>query len=783
MEGERKAGRRPRREFIGRRAQAAAAIGDYADAAEDYSRALDGGDEPSAAADHTGRGWCYIVLEAWPLALRDFEQTVRLDPDNSDGYNGRGYALVRCGRSREAVRDADKALQLGRVSLRTLYNAARIFAQAAACAGRPREQADRLRAPATRPGPSSGSNGVAPRSPAPRLLASQRRTRRGPEPGSRDCRVPGPCRSLRCRPALRAPGRRTPWKGCRDVSPAVDGASRFRGLAVAADAPCEAGPRPSLELLSDRILPSIGLAGLTNPDLSLDKANRALVQAQIIETPAAALPPYHDSGTSSLSYRQLLDVIRAASPAAGLGAPVATVGTLELDGQTVQVLNLSYGSSVTFRLAFGDGGAASPGEPGSAAILSSNLLGGLVDVNSQGGDSRFLLDFDRPGRDWFGGPSLSLLLNSAYGAESAEGDFSADHALRDRASFGDHGPTQTQPAAASEGTSPSLAAFLTDRPNGMQIAGGLAAQTAGEAGGNPTGEVAANALGDPADVLIAVEPGVPDANADLFNLQKADLAVVPIYVVRDAPAVPAAETRADGRPDLSLTAYVVGLDETQAASRRSPSVAAADWAFAQLASKDGGGEMGAWRLAAAGLSSDRPESTAEPPSTASADAGLRLREWLDALVPRVERVPPWFRRSAWRECWPTCAGKVGVPAAAFRLRSDDRPRQPTDLIPTRFPALSQILSRRETFPQRLSVPPVPRRFSFGMRRSDSDAAKRGPARRPPTRPPGLPCRAAFLAAAWAALFRETSTRVLFAFAPIYIHSTSVGPPGPASRRP
>ena len=387
--------------------------------------------------------------------------------------------------------------------------------------------------------------------------------------------------------------------------------------------------RPSLEFLSDRILPSIGLSGLANPDLSPVKTDPALAEVRIIEIPgAAALPPYHDSGASSISSQQLLDVIQAASPAAGLGRPVATADTLEIDGQTVQVLNLSYGSSVTFRLAFGDGDAAAPGEPDSAATSSSNLLGGLVDVYSQGGESRFLLDFGGSGRDRLGGAPLSLLLNSAYAAESPADGPSADHALRDRTSFDDHGPTETQPAAASEGTSPSLAAFLTDRPSGEQIAGGLAAQTADGAGGDVTGEVAVNAPDDPADVLIAVEPGVPDANADLFNLQKADFAVVPTYVVRDAPAAPAVATGADSPTDLSLSAYVVGLGEAPAASRRLPSVAAADRVFEQLASKDGGRQMGAWRLAAAGLSSDRPENAA------SADIGLRLREWLDALVPR-----------------------------------------------------------------------------------------------------------------------------------------------------
>ena len=127
VEGERRAGRRPESRVYRARAQAAVAIGDYIVAAQEYSRALDGDDRPSTAADHAGRGWCYVMQEVWPLALRDFEETVRLDPGNGDGYCGRGYALARCGRLREAVRDAHKALQLRSDEPRTLYNAARIF--------------------------------------------------------------------------------------------------------------------------------------------------------------------------------------------------------------------------------------------------------------------------------------------------------------------------------------------------------------------------------------------------------------------------------------------------------------------------------------------------------------------------------------------------------------------------------------------------------------------------------------------------------------------------------
>src|SRR4029077_2645603 len=123
----------------------AVAIGAYVVAAQDYSRALDGDDQPGTAADHAGRGWSYVMQEVWPLALRDFEETVRLDPGNDDGYCGRGYALARCGRLREVGRDADQALRLCADEPRPLYHAARIFAQAAsgAAAAGPHDRAER----------------------------------------------------------------------------------------------------------------------------------------------------------------------------------------------------------------------------------------------------------------------------------------------------------------------------------------------------------------------------------------------------------------------------------------------------------------------------------------------------------------------------------------------------------------------------------------------------------------------------------------------------------------
>jgi tetratricopeptide (TPR) repeat protein len=111
------------------RAQARSLTGDHAGAAEDYTRAL--GLEPEQAVLHAGRGWSYLVLEAPGLALRDFERTIALAPKNGDAYNGRGYALARIGKPREAARDAETALRLDPDQPRTLYNAARVFSQAA----------------------------------------------------------------------------------------------------------------------------------------------------------------------------------------------------------------------------------------------------------------------------------------------------------------------------------------------------------------------------------------------------------------------------------------------------------------------------------------------------------------------------------------------------------------------------------------------------------------------------------------------------------------------------
>jgi tetratricopeptide (TPR) repeat protein/tRNA A-37 threonylcarbamoyl transferase component Bud32 len=133
-------GGRPSAELHLARGLARAGRGDLAGAIDDYTRAL--ALKPGRPAPHAHRGWAYALSDAPALALHDFDEAIRLDPTDPDTYNGRGYALALLGRHREAAADVEEALRRGSPAptSRTLYNAARTLAQAAAAAS---EQAAR----------------------------------------------------------------------------------------------------------------------------------------------------------------------------------------------------------------------------------------------------------------------------------------------------------------------------------------------------------------------------------------------------------------------------------------------------------------------------------------------------------------------------------------------------------------------------------------------------------------------------------------------------------------
>jgi len=114
------------------RGLARAARRDYAGAIEDATQALVL--RPDQAPLLARRGRLYLLTDAPRLALRDFDRALALAPSDGDALTGRGAARVRLGQHRQAVADAEAALRLGPPMAIAFYNAARIYALAAAAA-------------------------------------------------------------------------------------------------------------------------------------------------------------------------------------------------------------------------------------------------------------------------------------------------------------------------------------------------------------------------------------------------------------------------------------------------------------------------------------------------------------------------------------------------------------------------------------------------------------------------------------------------------------------------
>jgi tetratricopeptide (TPR) repeat protein len=111
------------------RALVRAKQGDYAGAIEDDTKALEL--RPDQTSLLTRRGGLYLMTQAPVLARRDFDRALALEPANSEALVGRAEAQIRLGDHRSAVADATTALHQGTPDARLVYNAARIFAQAA----------------------------------------------------------------------------------------------------------------------------------------------------------------------------------------------------------------------------------------------------------------------------------------------------------------------------------------------------------------------------------------------------------------------------------------------------------------------------------------------------------------------------------------------------------------------------------------------------------------------------------------------------------------------------
>jgi hypothetical protein len=196
------------------------------------------------------------------------------------------------------------------------------------------------------------------------------------------------------------------------------------------------------------------------------------------------------------------------------------------------------------------------------------------------------------------------------------------------------GPQPAEALPFSGTTAPSLALFLAGWADGTQIAGDLSPQSADDVGTNATAEVAVQARGNTADMLLTVDTVLPDAMADLVRLQNADLAIVPTYVVGAAPASPLAPPRADDRPDLGLTVQVIGLDEFPGGASLTP--AATDLVFEEFARFDGGRGVAPGHDNLEGMQSSAIYVANAAPAQAqqfvvSTDVAAALGQWLDGF--------------------------------------------------------------------------------------------------------------------------------------------------------
>jgi tetratricopeptide (TPR) repeat protein len=87
------------------------AIEAYSDAIR-YSK-INGEDFPLVWAYYFNRGNCYLKNNQHKMAIPDYNEALRLSPDNADVLTNRGFCLYKTGRNSDACRDLQKALRLG----------------------------------------------------------------------------------------------------------------------------------------------------------------------------------------------------------------------------------------------------------------------------------------------------------------------------------------------------------------------------------------------------------------------------------------------------------------------------------------------------------------------------------------------------------------------------------------------------------------------------------------------------------------------------------------------
>ncbi len=95
------------REVFRGRARVRMKRGKYAEAVEDFTRAIERGPRANL---YEQRGRAYLCSDAWKLAERDFSKAIELDQAGGGAWIGRGVARAWMGRYREAIADVGTVL-------------------------------------------------------------------------------------------------------------------------------------------------------------------------------------------------------------------------------------------------------------------------------------------------------------------------------------------------------------------------------------------------------------------------------------------------------------------------------------------------------------------------------------------------------------------------------------------------------------------------------------------------------------------------------------------------
>jgi hypothetical protein len=270
--------------------------------------------------------------------------------------------------------------------------------------------------------------------------------------------------------------------------------------------------RPSLELLPDRVLLSTDLPSPVHSDYSVELAELDTARMRFMEIPASgSLLQYWESGTFSLSAKEIHDIIGLPSRADQLDPTVVTRGSVEIRGEAFPTLDMSFGSSVTARLVFAGEGTGSAGNPGSATSARPDLLGGLLELSADGGERRFLMDYR--GLEKPAAGALFQVVIAEYTADNK----APQSGPGSQPAIAAPEPVETLPPLGTKGPSPAL--FMAGWAVGTQIAGGLTFPSGDDAGANAMAEVAVLSRANPADVLLTVDTVLPDAKDDLVGRQ------------------------------------------------------------------------------------------------------------------------------------------------------------------------------------------------------------------------------------------------------------------------